>query len=101
MDRVVVIGSSAHYTDKLLEILKAYSASGRPPVVFAEPQIRKGSRTVHAWMFRFYGADFVIEMPVSPSQKDDVAAAIGKVAIVMDTLSAPIEAIVTERGVEI
>ncbi|MBU0665384.1 MAG: hypothetical protein KJ990_12690 [Proteobacteria bacterium] len=95
----IVIGCGEYYLGKFRKILESYAASGRTPVVFSEPQIRKESPgKTHYWIFNFYGDNFILEMPVPPQDKDRIYEFLNEVAIVMNTLSNSIEATIHPGG---
>lgn len=94
----IILGSGEYYQAKLREVLEAYSASGHPPVIFAEPQIRTGDGVPHAWIFRFYGLNFILEMIIMAADYEKVAQSLEQTAIVVNTLSAPKETTILPGG---
>jgi hypothetical protein len=94
MQNKIVIGCSDYYIDRLCQILTAYAAKGYPSVIFAQPQMSRGGGKPHAWLYRFYGLNFMIEMPVMAEEKEHIDKKLDGSALIMDTLSNPIKATV-------
>ena len=93
----IIIGCNDYYIDKFVQLLNAYASKNYPTIVFVEPQVKKGGESFHAYMYKFHGLNFIVEMPVMPKDKERVDEALSAVTIVMDTLSNPIEKVIKEQ----
>lgn len=87
MTNKIIIGSGDYYLDQLVKIIAAYEAKGYPAVVFAQPKVRVSPEdNPYIWLYRFFGLNFEIVMPVLPSLKSGVDHFLANFAVVMDTL---------------
>ncbi|MBN2429284.1 MAG: hypothetical protein JXK94_13190 [Deltaproteobacteria bacterium] len=95
MTNKVILGCGDASIQQLVEVIATYSVKGYPPIVFAEPQISAGAGgRPHAWLYRFFGVNFIIEMPVLPAEREAVDSAVAIIGTVVDTLANPIKATV-------
>ena len=87
MTNKIIIGSGDYYLDQLVKIIAAYEAKGYPAVVFAQPKVRVNPEdNPYIWLYRFFGLNFEIVMPVLPSLKSGVDHFLANFVVVMDTL---------------
>jgi hypothetical protein len=95
----IILGPGPTYLESFVRLLEAYDRKGHPVVVFIEPQLHGSS--LNAYLYRFFGLNFMIEMVAMPNDKDRNDAALGKVAVLVDTLCNAQESTIRDGSVQI
>lgn len=93
----VIIGRGSTSLESFVKVLETYDLKGYPAVVFIEPQMR-GVET-HAYIYRFFGLNFMIEMIALPVDRDRNDAVLAKVAVLVKSLGSAQEATIESEDI--